>query len=278
IIYLDDILIYSKNEEDHLKHIKIVLDLLRKHQLFAKKSKCEFGVERLEFLGHIVSPSGISVDDNKVIAVKNWPTPKDLTHVRSFVGTAGFYRRFIKSYGEIAAPLTDLMRDNTPFVWTLKQQTAFIIHHSTGKTPFYMVYGIEPKLPGDKLRPLLNDKDENDTQAQIQQLDKQRALVDQRLHSNANKMKIYYDKHLKHQNIALKEGEWVLIHNEQGKKFKPHWIGPYKIRKICPLGTYQLQDQRIRNEFQPDPIQATKKTNLYSISKVEEMIGSINQR
>ncbi|CAF4684266.1 unnamed protein product, partial [Didymodactylos carnosus] len=90
---------------------------------------------------------------------------------------------------------------------------------------------IEPKLPGDKLRPLLNDNDENDTQAriqQIQQLDKQRALVDQRLHSNANKMKIYYDKHLKHQNIALKEGEWVLIHNEQRKKFKPHWIGPYK--------------------------------------------------
>ncbi|CAF4668294.1 unnamed protein product, partial [Didymodactylos carnosus] len=73
------------------------------------------------------------------------------------------------------------------------------IHHSTGKTLFYMVYGIEPKLPGDKLRPLLNDSDENDTQAriqQIQQLDKQRALVDQRLHSNANKMKIYYDKHL----------------------------------------------------------------------------------
>jgi len=126
IIYLDDILIYSKNESEHLHHIKLVLQLLRDNYLYVNKAKCEFGVDQLEFVGHIVTANGIKADENKVIAIKNWPIPRNSTSVRSFLGAAGFYRRFIPNFSETAAPLTDLTKDNYKFTWTNKQHTAFV--------------------------------------------------------------------------------------------------------------------------------------------------------
>jgi hypothetical protein len=126
IIYLDDILIFSKNKHEHLNHIRLVLQLLRDNNLYVNKEKCEFGVDKLEFVGHIVTSNGIKVDDNKVIAIKNWPIPRNPTSVRSFLGAAGFYRRFIPNFSEIAASLTDLTKDNYKFEWTHKQHTAFI--------------------------------------------------------------------------------------------------------------------------------------------------------
>ena len=126
IIYLDDILIYSKNQHDHLNHIKLVLQLLRDNQLYANKEKCEFGVDQIHFLGHVVTSRGIGTDENKVIAVKNWPISCNRTHVRSFLDAAGFYRRFISKFSQIAAPLTDLTKDNHKFEWTNKHHTAFI--------------------------------------------------------------------------------------------------------------------------------------------------------
>jgi len=126
IIYLDDILIYSINEQEHLTHIKLVLQLLRDNHLYVNKEKCEFSVDQIEFVGHIVTANGIKADANKVIAIKNWPIPQTPTSVRSFLGAAGFYRRFIPNFSEIAAPLTDLTRDNYKFEWTNKQHTAFV--------------------------------------------------------------------------------------------------------------------------------------------------------
>lgn len=126
IIYLDDILIYSKNEPDHLRHIKIVLQLLRDHQLFINKEKCEFCVDQIEFVGHIVTSTGIKVDPNKVTAIKTWPIPRNSTAIRSFLGAAGFYRKFIHNFSEIAAPLTDLTKDNRDFIWTSQHQAAFV--------------------------------------------------------------------------------------------------------------------------------------------------------
>ncbi len=125
IIYLDDILIYSKNANEHLNHIKLALQLLRDNHLYVNKDKCEFGVDKIEFIGHIVTSNGIQVDENKVIVIKNWPIPRNPTDVRSFLGAAGFYRRFIPNFSEIAAPLTDLTRDNSRFEWTNRQHTAF---------------------------------------------------------------------------------------------------------------------------------------------------------
>ncbi|CAF3460611.1 unnamed protein product [Rotaria sp. Silwood1] len=118
-------------------------------------------------------------------------------------------------------------------------------HHATGKTPFYMVYGVEAKLPGDELIPIIHDDEQNNVTNRVQQINQllqQRDTVHERLNSNANRMKQYYDRHLKNQVDELHENDWVLIHNENRKKFHPHWIGPYKIRKICPLGTYQLEN------------------------------------
>jgi transposase InsO family protein len=126
IIYLDDILIYSKNEDEHLHHIKLVLQLLQHNHLYVNKAKCEFGVSEIEFVGHIVTSHGVKVDDNKVIAIKNWPIPRNPTSVRSFLGAAGFYRRFIPNFSEVAAPLTDLTKDNYKFEWTNRQHTSFI--------------------------------------------------------------------------------------------------------------------------------------------------------
>jgi len=125
-IYLDDILIYSKNEHEHLKHVQLVLQLLRDNSLFVNKEKCEFGVDKIEFVGHIVTSNGIEADANKVIAIKNWPIPRNPTSVRSFLGAAGFYRRFIPNFSEIAAPLTDLTKDNYKFEWTHRQHAAFV--------------------------------------------------------------------------------------------------------------------------------------------------------
>jgi hypothetical protein len=124
LLYLDDICIYSKSQEEHLQHLELVLTALRKHNLLAQASKCEFGLESLEFLGHIISSNGIQADPAKIKAVEEWPVPKNKTEVLSFKGLAGFYRRFIKDFSKITAPLSALT-GNTPFIWTPVEQEAF---------------------------------------------------------------------------------------------------------------------------------------------------------
>ena len=125
IVFLDDILIYSKTLDDHERHVRKVLDILREQKLYAKESKCELFKEEVEFLGHIVGRSGIRMMEDKVKAVREWPTPTKATDVRSFLGTAGYYRRFIKDFSAIAASLTDLTKDYVKFNWNKEQQDAF---------------------------------------------------------------------------------------------------------------------------------------------------------
>jgi len=125
IVFIDDILVYSKTEEDHKAHLSEVLETLRKNKLYAKFSKCEFWLKEVQFLGHIVNEEGIKVDPAKVSAVRNWETPKTPTEIRSFLGLAGYYRRFIKDFSKIAVPLTKLMRKNMAFSWGREQRQAF---------------------------------------------------------------------------------------------------------------------------------------------------------
>ncbi|GJV68767.1 putative reverse transcriptase domain-containing protein [Tanacetum coccineum] len=127
IVFIDDILIYSKSEEEHEVHLKTILDLLKKEKLYAKFSKCEFWLKEVQFLGHVVNRDGIHVDPSKVESVKNWKTPESSTEIRSFLGLAGYYRRFIENFSKIAKPLTLLTQKNKTYVWGDKQDEAFRI-------------------------------------------------------------------------------------------------------------------------------------------------------
>ncbi|GJT58011.1 putative reverse transcriptase domain-containing protein [Tanacetum coccineum] len=127
IVFIDDILIYSKSEEEHEVHLKTILDLLKKEKLFAKFSKCEFWLKEVQFLGHVVNLDGIHVDLSKVESVKNWKTPESPTEIRSFLGLTGYYRRFIEIFSKIAKPLTLLTQKNKTYVWGNKQEEAFRI-------------------------------------------------------------------------------------------------------------------------------------------------------
>ncbi|KAD6454523.1 hypothetical protein E3N88_09229 [Mikania micrantha] len=125
IVFIDDILIYSKNEGDHACHLREVLETLRKEKLYAKFSKCAFWLREVQFLGHVVCADGILVDPSKVQAVMKWSPPKTPTEIRSFLGLAGYYRRFIQDFARIASPLTKLTRKDVKFVWGDDQEKAF---------------------------------------------------------------------------------------------------------------------------------------------------------
>lgn len=126
IVYLDDILIFSKSEEEHAEHLRIVLDLLKKHGLLLQPTKCQFLKTSVEYLGHRVRAGGIQPSPAKIAALKQWPIPKGVDDIRKFLGLTGFYRRFVNEYASIARPLTDLLCDNTPFVWSNECETAFV--------------------------------------------------------------------------------------------------------------------------------------------------------
>jgi hypothetical protein len=125
IVYLDDILIFSNTREEHVNHVKSVLSKLRHNRLWAKAEKCKFFQTSVDFLGYIVSTDGISMDPSKVKSILDWPAPKSVKDIQVFLGFANFYRRFIKNYSKITAPLTKLLRKNTKFQWNDPAQNAF---------------------------------------------------------------------------------------------------------------------------------------------------------
>ncbi|CAN6299949.1 unnamed protein product [Urochloa humidicola] len=127
IIFIDDILIFSKTEEEHAEHIRIVLQRLHDHRLYAKFSKCEFWRRRVPFLGYILSENGIEVDLSKVDDVLNWKQPKNVKEVRGFLGLAGYYRKFIENFSKIAKPMTELLKKDVPFKWSDACEEAFQI-------------------------------------------------------------------------------------------------------------------------------------------------------
>jgi hypothetical protein len=115
VVFIDDILIYSKNEKDHAKHLRIVLTCLREHQLYAKFSNCAFWLEEIQFLGHILSAKGIAVDPSKVKDILEWKSPTSMHQVRSFLGLAGYYHRFIPDFSKIVKPITKLLTNDVKF-------------------------------------------------------------------------------------------------------------------------------------------------------------------
>jgi len=125
LVYLDDIVIYGSSLQEHNKRLTEVLQRLRKHNLKLQVEKCEFLRKEVTYLGHIISEDGILPDPAKVSAVKNFPTPKKVKDVQSFIGLAGYYRKFIKNFSKIAKPLTMLTKKDNKFIWNMEQQNAF---------------------------------------------------------------------------------------------------------------------------------------------------------
>ncbi|KAL4319783.1 hypothetical protein GQ457_18G010820 [Hibiscus cannabinus] len=125
VVFIDDILIYSHNKDEHAKHLRIVLQTLRDRQLYAKFSKCELWFSEVAFMGHIISANGIMVDPKKVQTILDWRPLRNVSEVRSFLGVAGYYRRFVKGFFAIALPLTQLLRKDQPFEWLEDRQRSF---------------------------------------------------------------------------------------------------------------------------------------------------------
>src|SRR3954462_13361361 len=116
VVFIDDIIIYSKSEEEHAEHLRVVLELLKEKKLYAKLSKCEFWLSEVSFLGHVISKDGIAVDPTKVEAVSQWEASKSVSEIRSFLGLASYYRKFIEGFSKLALPLTKLTRKGQAFI------------------------------------------------------------------------------------------------------------------------------------------------------------------
>ena len=170
LIYLDDILVYSRTFENHLDHLRQVFDRLRHANLKLKPSKCKFACTKVNYLGHIVSPDGIAPDNDKISAVKDFPRPHNVKTVRSFLGLANYYRRFVKDFSKIATPLNQLLRKDHKFVWTdtcerafndLKEAltTAPILAFPNFKEPFHLYTDASNEGIGVTLGQLQNGKE-----------------------------------------------------------------------------------------------------------------------
>jgi hypothetical protein len=125
VVFINDILVYSRSEEEHEEHLRLALQKLREHRLYAKLSKCEFWMKQVAFLGHVISKGGISVDPKKVQDVLSWNAPTSVGNIRGFLGLAGYYRRFIKGFSKISKPMTEMLKKDKKFEWTSACEASF---------------------------------------------------------------------------------------------------------------------------------------------------------
>jgi len=124
LVFFDDILIYSKTWEEHLRHLDEVLGILEDQQLYTKGSKCEFGMTEMLYLGHIIGENGVQVHQEKIRAILEWPTPRNVTELRSFLGLCTYYRKFVKGFSQLTTPLIDLTKKGA-FSWTNEAHATF---------------------------------------------------------------------------------------------------------------------------------------------------------
>lgn len=125
LVFIDDILVYNVDLQIHVSTLRQVLQILDKHQLKIKRSKCSFAKQQLTYLGHVISKQGVATDPKNIEAVKSWPSPTNVKEVRGFLGLAGYYRKFVRNFGLISRPLTDLLKKHSVFLWTNEKEEAF---------------------------------------------------------------------------------------------------------------------------------------------------------
>ncbi|KAL5574714.1 hypothetical protein UlMin_016413 [Ulmus minor] len=164
LVFFDDILVYSPTWETHIEHVRTILDILRQHQFFIKESKCDFGKQELEYLGHIVTHQGVKVDNKKIEAMVSWPQPANVTDLRGFLGLTSYYRKFVRSYGLLARPLTNLLKKGN-FRWTDEAAGAFeLLKQAMTTTPtlampnFNDSFIVETDASGDGIGAVLNQQ------------------------------------------------------------------------------------------------------------------------
>jgi hypothetical protein len=144
LVFIDYILIYSKNREEHEEHLGLVLQVLREHQLYAKFSKCDLFHKKTHYLDHVISEEGVVVGPNKISSIMEWPTPKDVLNIRSFMALAGYYRRFIKGFSKIGYPITALTKKGAKFTWTKKCEERFqTLKHLLTHAPMLKIINYE---------------------------------------------------------------------------------------------------------------------------------------
>lgn len=164
LVFFDDILVYSPTWELYVEHVRTTLDILRQHQFFIKASKCDFGKQELEYLGHIVTHQGVKVDNNKIEAMVAWPQPANITELRGFLGLTGYYQKFVQNYGLLARPLTNLLKKGS-FQWTEEAASAFkLLKQAMTTTPtlampnFNDSFIIETDASGDGIDAVLTQQ------------------------------------------------------------------------------------------------------------------------
>lgn len=144
IVFFDDILVLSKTLQDHVRHLTQVFQLLKNDHWQVKQSKCSFGQQKIAYLGHVISAEGVATDPSKVRTIEQWPTPSSAKEVSSFLGLAGYYRKFVKHFGIIARSLFNLLKKNQPFLWTSETNTAFkLLQQSLISAPVLQLPDIE---------------------------------------------------------------------------------------------------------------------------------------
>lgn len=225
IIFLDDILVFSETWAEHLEHLRLVLSVLREHQLFAKMSKCSFAQDHIDYLGHVISKEGITTDAEKTEAMAQWPTPTNATELRAFLGLTGYYHKFVPHYGIIAKPLT-LQLTKKGFEWPEAAQRAFdTLKQAMMTTPVLA-------LP-DFDKPFVIEKDACDTGIG--------AVLVQEGHPIA-----YYSKALgvKNQKLSTYEKEFLVVMMAVDKWCSYLQRGPFTIltdhKSLCSLGDQHL--------------------------------------
>ena len=171
LVYMDDVIVFSADFESHLKHLRAVFERIADAGLKMKPSKCSFGQERVDYLGHVVSSEGVRVQSQKVAAVQRFPEPKTLTELRSFLSLAGYYRRFIPHFSGIASPLTNLLKKGQEFLWTTECQSSFaalkekltnapVLAYPRADSPFILATDASGTALGAVLSQLNDDGDE----------------------------------------------------------------------------------------------------------------------
>ncbi|QRV83866.1 Retrotransposable element Tf2 protein [Ceratobasidium sp. AG-Ba] len=209
VVYMDDILIFSEKEEDHAKHVKEVLKILRENNLYAKLSKCEFFVKRVIFLGLVITPEGISMEEEKIKAIMDWGAPRKIKEVQAFLGFVNFYRRFIAEFSKIARPLHDLTKKDTRFEWNQECQQAFeeikkrvsqdpVLIHPDSDKPFIL----ETDASGIAIGAILSQRGEDGYLHPVAYLSKSYNDA-QRNYDTANKELLAIVESLKHWRIYL---------------------------------------------------------------------------